>query len=784
MRLHLIAQLGYANDASPPIEGWFDAAGGTVGRDQRCHMVLVDPLRRISRIQAQILWENDAFHLLNASTSNPIYVNGKELAPGERSLINGQEEWRTGNYVIAVQPVDATTSAAPMGPGTAHVPADTRASVDVSSQMQPPAPMAASMAASGIAPVEAPMAEPIPAPALVPAAAQPLPPLQDIPMREQGSPATLMKGPFDDLLGAPVEQPQQLPAVNEPAAESAAPLGDFPNDPFASPVAAAQVPQAATTFRSQSDPFADLMGAPLDAQLSSAPVAPFASTHSHVIPDDFNPMAFGGVAHRNVDDPLTHLAQAGNVKDMFPERSLDAIFQPTEGSIESMTRDPLQDARHQSFMDASTKLDPLDIFSSAGVTGELNTDALFGDSDRQGHVQRDHTSELGSYFRAPRALHDAQFGGNAPLEQESAGGAPALNSLDDPLASIVSESVALHHSAPRAVPMGDVAAHVPASMPVPAPPIEHTPNTAVRPLPDPTAKVESLDAFFDLDTSADTSLLGVDIAPAASPVATQTTTPYAAPAHTHTRVADDADAAPPAPAPAPSRAPGTEPSENTEHASPPVAALANDGPSGNGESAQHLLDAFKQGAGLSDCRYPQQLTPEVMHMVGQMLAGSVQGFMDLLGSRAATKQEVRIAVTLINAEANNPLKFLPTGAAALAQIFGPRMPGFLPGPAAIDNARQDLRSHEVGMMAGTQASVQGLFERFDPHIIEQQLDAQGRQRTLFAAQRNARLWEMYCSHYRWLKDEMKNQSPASWGAEFLSAYQTETDSMDSKGTGQ
>ncbi len=153
------------------------------------------------------------------------------------------------------------------------------------------------------------------------------------------------------------------------------------------------------------------------------------------------------------DDPLTHLAQAGNVKDMFPERSLDAIFQPTEGSIEWMTRDPLQDARHQSFMDASTKLDPLDIFSSAGVTGELNTDALFGDSDRQGQVQRDHTSELGSYFRAPRALQDAQFGGNAPFEQESAGGAPALNSLDDPLASIVSESVALHHAARQAVPM-------------------------------------------------------------------------------------------------------------------------------------------------------------------------------------------------------------------------------------------------------------------------------------------------------------------------------------------
>ena len=157
--------------------------------------------------------------------------------------------------------------------------------------------------------------------------------------------------------------------------------------------------------------------------------------------------------------------------------------------------------------------------------------------------------------------------------------------------------------------------------------------------------------------------------------------------------------------------------------------------------------------------------------------------MDLLSSRAAAKQEVRIAVTLINAEANNPLKFLPTGASALAQIFGPRMPGFMSGPAAIDNAHYDLRMHEVGMMAGTQAAVQGLFERFDPTVIEGQLEEQGRHRPLFAAQRSARLWEMYCSHYRWLKDELKNQTPTSWGQVFHNAYHSEIDSnsTDEKG---
>ena len=171
-------------------------------------------------------------------------------------------------------------------------------------------------------------------------------------------------------------------------------------------------------------------------------------------------------------------------------------------------------------------------------------------------------------------------------------------------------------------------------------------------------------------------------------------------------------------------------------------------------------------------------------MVGRMLSTSVQGSMDLLSSRAVAKQEVRIAVTLINAEANNPLKFLPTGASALAQIFGPKMPGFMTGPAAIANAHQDLRSHEVAMMAGMQAVLQGMFERFDPQAIEDQLDAQGKQRTLFNAQRQAKLWDIYRTRYQWLRDEMKNQTPASWGHEFHGAYQSETDSIANKGPGK
>lgn len=64
------------------------------------------------------------------------------------------------------------------------------------------------------------------------------------------------------------------------------------------------------------------------------------------------------------------------------------------------------------------------------------------------------------------------------------------------------------------------------------------------------------------------------------------------------------------------------------------------------------------------------------------------------------------------------------------------------GPVAMENAQHDLRTHEVGMMAGTQAAVQGLFERFDPQLIESQLESQGRHKPLYVSAPRATLGDV------------------------------------------
>ncbi len=577
MQLQLTAEISStANGSRQVVVQHFGTEGGTIGRAPHCHMVLADAQRRISRIQGQIICEGNDFYLINASTSNPVYVNGQELQPGERSRISDGDEWLTGNFLI-------------------------RASMSMSARSD----------------------------------------------ADTASPSGDFASPLHSLF--PKTDPQENPFawVNPPSTHQS--KGTHPG--------------------LGADPFADLMGSPINEQIAAVPIASNQARQATQIPADFNPLTTASMSQRNSNDPLLELRSHQGTDDIFQEKSLDILFNPAEASIDTMTRDPLQAAEHQALVDSAASTDPLRIFDQAFQSHALNPEKIALESLSTSFNAADHRLEIGSYFKAPRALPPASHDGEKQTPPEATAHSQAEN--------IISSEI----------------------------------NVASN-------------AF-----SPETNTHGVEASPIADPIAV---TPSGFTSHKE-----------------------TIPQGSTQ------------------EDCSSLLEAFKSGAGLSDSHYPTQLTPENMFLIGKMLSASVQGCMDLLASRAMAKQEVRVAVTLINAEANNPLKFLPSGASALAQMFGPRMPGFMSGPDALKNAHDDLRTHEMGMMAGSQAALQRLFDRFDPASLEHELEEQGRARALFATQRHARLWEMYRSRYKWLRDEMKDQTPAVWGSDFNNAYQAE-----------
>jgi FHA domain-containing protein len=190
-----------------------------------------------------------------------------------------------------------------------------------------------------------------------------------------------------------------------------------------------------------------------------------------------------------------------------------------------------------------------------------------------------------------------------------------------------------------------------------------------------------------------------------------------------------------------------------------------------------LRAAFLQGAGLTAAALPQGLTPEMMALVGAVLRNATAGAVDLLAARAATKREVQATVTIISAQANNPLKFVPNADAALQQMLGKRIPGFMRADQAMRDAFDDLRAHEIGVIAGTRAALEEVLAHFDPSRIEQKLPKTSLADAMIPGARKAKLWDLFVERYQQIRQEAVDDFHSVFGRAFVRAYEQETERL-------
>jgi type VI secretion system FHA domain protein len=220
--------------------------------------------------------------------------------------------------------------------------------------------------------------------------------------------------------------------------------------------------------------------------------------------------------------------------------------------------------------------------------------------------------------------------------------------------------------------------------------------------------------------------------------------------------------APPAPVPRPPPARAEAP-----RAAPPPAPSASD---------SELLAALLAGLDTPGLRL-EALTPQTMHLIGQLLRESMRGAVELLVARAALKREMKAEVTMIVSRENNPLKFSPTVEVALQHLLGPSAPGFMPPGPAVRDAYDDLRAHQLGVMAGMRAALDGVLQRFDPQQLEGKLTKKSAINSLIPATRKARLWESFQELFSQLQTEAQDDFDELFGKAFLKAYEDQLDRL-------
>ncbi|HET8585823.1 MAG TPA: type VI secretion system-associated FHA domain protein, partial [Casimicrobiaceae bacterium] len=335
----------------------FGADGGTIGRGSVNTLVLPDPNRFVSRIQAKITVEGGRLAISNASSANPLLVNDRELDAGAGATLADGDELRIGLYLLRVRRLDMPHRGDDASDMTqlSMVIAGTRtpashdkplASAELSTPPRPPASR-----------------PPAVAPRRAEAPAQPLAPLDPL----QLAVGSADSDPFADLIpsGRAIDSAHDAAPAVTPAQAVPPPA-----------TSAGQVPD---------DVWNDL--ARLAPTAGGAPPAP-----APPLTADFDAFTAPSATTRNPDDPLAEFAQRGLALEAFDklDAPIDTLFTdtPAKAPIDDVIPDP--HAAPEDPLATPESVDPMAIFG-----GDAKPAREFDRSES------DQVPELEAWFRPP-----------------------------------------------------------------------------------------------------------------------------------------------------------------------------------------------------------------------------------------------------------------------------------------------------------------------------------------------------------------------------------------------
>jgi len=346
----------------------------------------------------------------------------------------------------------------------------------------------------------------------------------------------------------------------------------------------------------------------------------------------------------------------------------------------------------------------------------------------------------------------------------------------------------------RAVPPGPSAASLanqsplsehyrpPESQPLPPPtrpvPRPAPPRQAAPPPPAPPPPAQPAGAFIpdDYDPLAADDAPAQQRRPAAAPMP-----PAEAPRAPAPRPAPSARpsvAAPTAPMPgARAAAPPTSPYAGAQPVRRPAAPAAVP-PAAQSTASTAERRALGSGADLDFAALlaaagidAAQVTPELAQQFGQILRVVVTGVMDVLRARERIKDEFRMRMTTFKAADNNPLKFSANVEDALHNLLVKRNAAYLGPVEAFEDAFQDMRNHQMAMLAGMRVAYDAMLADFEPGRLQEEFDRQLKAGSFLSGPSKLKYWELYRNRFHDMVKDADSSFRNLFGDEFAKAYE-------------
>jgi type VI secretion system FHA domain protein len=123
-------------------------------------------------------------------------------------------------------------------------------------------------------------------------------------------------------------------------------------------------------------------------------------------------------------------------------------------------------------------------------------------------------------------------------------------------------------------------------------------------------------------------------------------------------------------------------------------------------------------------------------------------------------------MTRFRSAENNPLKFSANVDDALHNLLVKRNPAYLGAVDAFEDAFDDLRNHQIAMLAGMREAFESMLTEFDPERLQHEFD---RQKGLVPAK--LRYWDLYRERVENLLKDREATFRKLFGEEFAQAYE-------------
>jgi type VI secretion system FHA domain protein len=166
-----------------------------------------------------------------------------------------------------------------------------------------------------------------------------------------------------------------------------------------------------------------------------------------------------------------------------------------------------------------------------------------------------------------------------------------------------------------------------------------------------------------------------------------------------------------------------------------------------------------------------RITPELATQFGQILRVVVSGLMDVLRARERIKDEFRMRMTTFKQADNNPLKFSANVDDALHNLLVKRNAAYLGPVEAFEDAFQDLRNHQMAMLAGMRVAYESMLAEFDPQRLQEDFDRQVKGGSFLSGPAKLKYWELYRNRFHDMVKDADTSFRNLFGDEFAKAYE-------------